>query len=231
MSGGQLGPPSPGRGWTAGDAARQLVQRHVAAVAETLPQIERESDRLARWARVLAATLERGGRLLAAGNGGSAAQAQHLTAELVGRYQDERRPFSAIVLHGDASALTALANDYGAEHIFARQVSGHGRRGDILITLSTSGESPNLLAAVRAARSVGMVTWALTGRPGSRLERACADALCVPGASVATVQELHLVAIHVLCEIFDGVIGGDRVDSSVPDRHQPATIADVGADS
>ncbi|CAM5680972.1 D-sedoheptulose 7-phosphate isomerase OS=Streptomyces griseomycini OX=66895 GN=FHS37_002862 PE=4 SV=1 [Streptomyces griseomycini] len=104
-----------------------------------------------------------GGRLLAAGNGGSAAQAQHLTAEIVGRYRDDRPPFSAIALHADTSSTTAIANDYGVDEVFARQVRAHGREGDVLMLLSTTGASANLLSAADAARAAGVRVWALTG--------------------------------------------------------------------
>src|SRR5690606_34246671 len=104
------------------------------------------------WGRELAARLASGSRLLAAGNGGSAAQAQHLTAELVGRYRDERAPLSAIALHAETSALTAIVNDYGIDEMFARQVRAHGRPGDVLVVMSTSGRSPNMLAAAAAGR-------------------------------------------------------------------------------
>src|SRR3954470_3751889 len=112
---------------------------------------------------MLAATLSGGGRLLALGNGGSAAQAQHLSAEIVGRYRDDRPPYSAIALCTEGAALTAIGNDYGVEHMFARQVAGHGRPGDILLALSTSGGSPNVLAALAAATTARMTTLALTG--------------------------------------------------------------------
>ncbi|MDQ4130592.1 MAG: SIS domain-containing protein, partial [Actinomycetota bacterium] len=122
---------------------------HVGALIDTLGHILTELPVLEGWGRELAHILRSGGRLLAVGNGGSAAQAQHLTAELVGRYRDDRRPFSAISLHADTSSLTAIANDYGIEAAFARQVVAHGREGDVLIALSTSGHSRNVVAAVR----------------------------------------------------------------------------------
>jgi phosphoheptose isomerase len=141
--------------------------------------------------------------LLAVGNGGSAAEAQHLTAELVGRYENEREPLSAIALHAETSSLTAIANDYGAATAFARQVRAHGREGDVLLALSTSGTSGNVLAAVRAAREDGLVTLALTGRLPNRLARLCDDAIAVDAARASTIQEVHLVAIHVLCAAVD----------------------------
>jgi phosphoheptose isomerase len=140
--------------------------------------------------------------LLAAGNGGSAAEAQHLTAELVGRYRGEREPLSAIALHTDTSALTALGNDYGFDEVFARQVRAHGRPGDVLLTLSTSGRSPNLVAAAEAASALGLTVWALTGPGPNPLTAASTEAICLPGAT-PSVQEAHLVAVHLLCEMVD----------------------------
>jgi phosphoheptose isomerase len=179
------------------------AQEHLAAIAAALPRLEAESERIASWGERLARRLLDGGRLLALGNGGSAAQAQHLTAELVGRYQTERQPLSAVCLHGDSSSVTAIVNDYGAEEMFARQVRAHGRPGDVLLALSTSGRSPNVLEAARAASELGMETWALCGTAPNLLSELCDEALCVEAPSTATVQELHLVAIHMLCGAVD----------------------------
>jgi D-sedoheptulose 7-phosphate isomerase len=176
---------------------------HLDTLARALDGLYGETDRLQRWAGQLARVLTDGGRLLAVGNGGSASQAQHLTSELVGRFRDDRPPFSALALCTETSALTAIGNDYGIEHLFARQVAGHGRPGDVLVALSTSGRSPNVLAAVEAARDGGLTTWALTGPPGNPLAERCDDALCIDSPHTATVQELHLVAIHLLCAAFD----------------------------
>jgi D-sedoheptulose 7-phosphate isomerase len=156
-----------------------------------------------RWGTALADRLGAGARLLVAGNGGSAAQAQHLSAELVGRYRDDRPPFSALALHADTSSTTAIANDYGVQEIFARQVAAHGRTGDVLMLLSTSGASANLLVAAKEAHRLGMTVWALTGPAPNPLEGTADEALCVDAAAAATVQELHLVAVHMLCESFD----------------------------
>lgn len=176
---------------------------HLHALRRTLAMLEAELPRIERWGERLTTVLLGGGRLLVAGNGGSAAEAQHLTAELVGRYRDERRPLSAISLHAETSSLTAIGNDYGAEEAFARQVRAHGRAGDVLLALSTSGESANVVAAAEAACELGMDAWALTGPAESPLGAACADVLRVDADSSATVQEAHLVAIHLLCGAVD----------------------------
>jgi len=176
---------------------------HLASLRDALAELEADVERLEAWGERLADVLAAGGRLLAVGNGGSAAQAQHLTAELVGRYRTERQPLSAICLHGDTSSLTAIANDYGAEEAFARQVRGHGRPGDVLIALSTSGRSPNVVRAVEAANALGIATWALTGSEPSPLADRCDEVLRMRSADAATTQELHLVALHVLCGAVD----------------------------
>jgi phosphoheptose isomerase len=147
------------------------------------------------------------GRPLAAGNGGSAAQAAHLTSEFVGRYRDDRAPLSAIALPAESSALTAIGNDYGIEEVFARQVRAHGRPGDVLVALSTSGRSTNVLAAAAAAEDAGLVCWALCGPRPSALAELASEALCVDSPHTATVQEIHLIAIHMLCAAVDRALG------------------------
>lgn len=171
---------------------------HLDALRRALPGLQEELPRLERWGAALAGTLVRGGRLLAMGNGGSAAQAQHLTAELVGRFRDDRQPFSALALHAETSTVTAIMNDYGPDEVFARQVLAHGRPGDVLVALSTSGRSRNVLAAVAAARRSRLVVWALTGPAPNPLWDRSDEAIAVPGPT-ATTQELHLVLLHLLC--------------------------------
>jgi D-sedoheptulose 7-phosphate isomerase len=160
-----------------------------------------------RWGTRLAAVLEAGGRLLAAGNGGSAAQAQHLTAELVGRYRDDRPPYSAICLSAETSSLTAICNDYPPEELFARQVEAHGRPGDVLVLMSTSGSSPNIVAAGERARQCGITVWAFTGPRPNPLAEVADEALSVDARFTATVQELHLVGLHILCAGLDRELG------------------------
>jgi len=180
---------------------------HLEALAGALAALEPEVDRIDAWGRHLAGVLPGGGRLLAVGNGGSAAQAQHLTCELVGRYRDDRPAFSALALCTEGSSLTSISNDYGADEAFARQVRAHGRPGDVFVALSTSGRSPNVLAAAEVARGCGMTTWALTGRRPNPLAGLCDDVVCVDAPATATVQEAHLVLIHLLCAAFDCEVG------------------------
>lgn len=186
-----------------------MIHTHLQALAEAVDRIGPEASRLTLWGRQLADVLTGGGRLLACGNGGSAAEAQHLTAELVGRFRDERMPLSAIALHADTSALTAIGNDYGLDEVFARGVRAHGRPGDVLISLSTSGTSSNVLAAVKAAHEGGLTTWALTGPAPNPLAAMCSDAVCVDAGSTATVQEIHLLLVHALCIAVDDVLLGE----------------------
>ena len=180
-----------------------LLDAHLNLLAEALLPYRAAEPLLARWGTELAGILVGGGRLLVAGNGGSAAEAQHLTAELVGRLRDDRQPLSAIALHAETSALTAIGNDYGYEEVFARQVRAHGRPGDVLLLMSTSGASGNLLAAVDAARETGLRCWAFTGPAPNPLAGACHEALTVASPDSQVVQELHLVSTHVLCEYVD----------------------------
>jgi D-sedoheptulose 7-phosphate isomerase len=176
---------------------------HLAAVREALACLDVETERLDRWGAHAAAVLVAGGRLLAAGNGGSAAEAQHLTAELVGRYRDDRPPLSALALHAETSSLTAISNDYGHAEAFARQVRAHGRRDDMLVLLSTSGRSPNVLAAAEAGHDLGLRVWGLTGPAPNPLAERCDDAICVDATEVPTIQEVHLVTVHLLCAAID----------------------------
>jgi D-sedoheptulose 7-phosphate isomerase len=176
---------------------------HLDQLTRALGELRGEVGRLESWAATMHDVLAAGGRLLACGNGGSAAEAQHLTAELVGRYRDDRAPFSAISLCAESSSYTAIGNDYGPDEVFARQVRAHGREGDILVAISTSGRSGNVLAAAQAARETGMHVWALTGRAPNPLADVCEEALCVGSVHTATVQEIHLVALHVVCAAFD----------------------------
>jgi D-sedoheptulose 7-phosphate isomerase len=177
--------------------------RHVGELSAALSRFEPCIETAERWGRQLAQVLLDGGRVLAAGNGGSAAQAQHLTAELVGRYREDRRPFSAICLTAETSSLTAIANDYPPRELFARQVEAHARPGDVVVLMSTSGRSPNVVEAARRARLVGATAWGFTGPFGSPLAEACDEVLCVESPYTATVQELHLVSLHLLCASLD----------------------------
>jgi type III pantothenate kinase len=201
------------------------ARRHLQGLREGLEGLGSELGRIESWGEWLVGALSGGGRLLVAGNGGSAAEAQHLTAELVGRFRRERAPLSALCLHADTSTLTAVANDFGVEEVFARQVRAHARARDVLLLLSTSGCSPNLLAATEAAREMDVHTWALTGGAPNPLEAACDDAISF-SADSATVQELHLVAIHLLCDAVERrVVQPEREKTPTADVFLPVLEA------
>ena len=151
-------------------------------------------------AQAIIAALRSGNKLLIAGNGGSAADAQHIAAEIVGRYKQDRPAWAAIALTTDSSALTAIANDYGFEQVFARQVEGVGQRGDVLLALSTSGRSPNILAALRTARERGLVTIGFTGSQGEALGAYCDHLLIAPSDDTPVVQQIHLAVAHGICD-------------------------------
>ncbi len=160
-------------------------------------------DAVIRAADAVAGALRAGATVLACGNGGSAADAQHFAAELVGRFERERQAWPALALTTDTSILTAIGNDYWYEQVFARQVAAHGRPGGVLMGISTSGGSRNVLAAMVAARSRGMTTIALTGRDGGAVGRAADVHLNVPSTSTARVQEVHITILHVVCDLVE----------------------------
>jgi D-sedoheptulose 7-phosphate isomerase len=164
---------------------------------------EELSGDVARVAALARTSLEKGGKLLFCGNGGSAADAQHLATEYVVRFRRDRTPLSAVALTTDTSLLTAAANDYGFEQVFARQVRALGRAGDVLFLHSTSGESENLLLAAAAAREVGVVTVALLARGGGRLRERVDHALVLPTSEGARAQELQLAIGHVICDMVE----------------------------
>lgn len=187
-----------------------MIDEHFRALERAACRVRVHAPTVEAWGRHLARVLSSGGRLLACGNGGSAAEAQHLTGELTGRFLHDRRPLSAIPLHGDTSALTAIVNDYGEHEVFARQVRAHGRANDVLIALSTSGRSQNVLAAAKTAQELKMTVWALTGPAPNALAALCDEAIAVDAPTPATVQEVHLSLVHALCTAIDASpeIGG-----------------------
>lgn len=184
-------------------ASRRPALAHLDDLRAAMDAFESEIPTIERWGAELARRLGAGRRLLTVGNGGSAAHAEHLAAELVGRYRVEREPFSAIALHVDGAALTALANDYGAEEMFARQVCAHASPGDVVVAFSTSGRSRNVLNAVHAAHHRGGVVWSFTGPAPNPLAEASTDSVSVAAETTPTVQEVHQIALHLLCEAFD----------------------------
>lgn len=184
-------------------ALRNDLTEHAAALAAAVGQLSSQLDMLAAIAACLLAAIRGGQMILVAGNGGSAAEAQHFSAELVGRFRRERRGYPAIALTTDTSILTAVANDYSFRDVFARQVEALGRPGDVLCLYSTSGESENLLQAAESAHRLGMQVVAITGSQPSRLARTADLPLLAPGPDTAAVQEVHLVITHLICEVVE----------------------------
>jgi len=168
-----------------------------------LARLGGQAETLAAIAARLVATLSEGQKVLVAGNGGSAAEAQHFAAELLGRFKREREPYAVLSLTADTALLTAVANDYGYSDVFARQVRALGRPGDLLLLFSTSGESENVVRAAAAARTRGVTTVAVTSERPSRLARAADLSLRVPVTDTAVVQELHMLVTHVLCDVIE----------------------------
>ncbi len=178
---------------------RETAAAHERMAANVTPIVE--------VAAAIATALKNGGAVLVFGNGGSAADAQHFAAELVGRYEQERTAWPAIALTTDTSALTAIANDFGFERVFARQLEALGRKGDVAIGISTSGTSPNVLRALETGNERGLVTVALTGRGGDA-GKIAAHHIAVQEARTARVQEVHATLLHVICELVEKELNG-----------------------
>jgi phosphoheptose isomerase len=181
------------------------------ALSHTLDAMQFEAAEIGRVAMLITDTLRNGGRVLAAGNGGSAAEAQHFAAELVGRFKRERDPWPVMALTADTAALTAIANDYGFATVFARQVAAFGGRGDVLVAFSTSGGSENLVRAAEVATERGMRVVAITGPRPNPLASMADRVIEVPIADVPVIQEIHAVLVHLLCGIVESSLAGAGV--------------------
>ena len=168
-----------------------------------LQSAPRHREVMAAMAEIIVGALRQGGKLMICGNGGSAGDAQHIAGEFIGRLMYDRAPLAAIALTTDSSVLTAVANDYGYPHIFERQVLGLGRPGDVLLGISTSGTSPNVVRALTAARETGLATLGFTGARGGAMGDHCDLLLEAPSANTAIVQQLHIVAAHIVCALVE----------------------------
>jgi len=194
------------------DSTQRIRQHFTDSAQLKLDAVEALAPAIARAAEILTESLLADGKILACGNGGSASDAQHFAAEMVGRFERERPELPAISLATDTSILTAVANDYAFEQVFAKQVRALGAKGDVLLAISTSGNSANVVAAINAAREREMRVVALTGKGGGRIGQmlAAGDShLCVPHDRTARIQEVHLLMIHCLCDAIDNALLGD----------------------
>lgn len=161
---------------------------------------------VAAIAQAIEGSIRAGGKLLIAGNGGSAADAQHLAAEFLSRFLVDRRPLPAIALTTDTSVLTAVGNDYGFDHVFERQVRGLGRSGDVLLAISTSGRSPNIIRALKAAREIGLVTIGFSGANKTEMADLCGHFFAAPSRETAVIQQIHMVAGHAICALVESAL-------------------------
>ncbi len=195
----------------AGDVAATLLDR-ARALSTVLSLLATKSHQVARAAATIVEALATGHLVMVCGNGGSAAEAQHFAGELVGRFRREREPWPVLALTTDSAVLTAVANDYGYDTVFARQVAAFGHRGDVLVAISTSGESPNVVNAACQARDRGMSVIALTGREPTRLGLFSDVAIAVPTTETALVQEVHSVLVHVISEIVESSLAEQSIE-------------------
>ena len=183
--------------------SKDPIAAHLEASLAALQRATSEAallDVARKIAAAIVAALRSGNKLLIIGNGGSAADAQHIAAEIVGRYKQDRPGYAALALTTDTSALTSIANDYGFEQVFSRQIEGLGNHGDVLLALSTSGKSPNILAALRLARERGLVTVGCTGSKGENLRALCDHLLVAPSGDTPVIQQIHLTVAHGICD-------------------------------
>jgi len=187
------------------DLARRRIQESI-AVHQLLLDSAAYLETVAQVAAAIARALANGGKVMFFGNGGSAADAQHLAAELTGRYLKERPSFAGMTLTANTSSLTAIGNDYSFDDVFARQLQGLGAAGDVAVGISTSGNSRNVLNALRAAQAKGIVTVGLTGSGGGALASAADYCLCVPSADTPRVQEGHILTGHIICELVENAL-------------------------
>lgn len=185
------------------DSALTMIKEHSSLAGE----LGKSSSGIEEIASVMIRSLKAGNKVMICGNGGSAADSQHFAAELSGRFRKERKGLSGLALTTDTSAITAISNDYSFDKIFSRQLEALGKRGDIIVLISTSGNSPNLLDAANSAKKLGFISVGLLGKGGGRLKALCDHSIVVPSNNTPRIQEMHTLIIHILCEIIDNEIG------------------------
>ena len=184
--------------------AQQIIMDHAQNGAKLRELFfKKQAANIVNIAQTLAVALARGNKIMFCGNGGSAADAQHLAAELVNRFVIDRPPLAGLALTTDTSALTAISNDYSFDEVFSKQVQGLGQPGDVLVAISTSGNSPSIIAALKAAREKNIITLGLSGRDGGKMPPHCQHLLCVEADQTALIQEIHITVGHLLCELID----------------------------
>lgn len=193
---------------------RRRAEDQLAESARTIQATASQSAVIAQMAARLVKTYRAGGKILTFGNGGSACDAQNFADELVGRFERNRPPLPAVALTTNTSDLTSIANDFGYDEVFARQLRAHARRGDLAVAISTSGNSPNVLKAAEAARGLGVAVLGLTGETGGKLKTLCELCLCVPSKTIARIQEAHIAVIQILCGIIE-----DELFPDAPKAH------------
>jgi D-sedoheptulose 7-phosphate isomerase len=181
----------------------ERIKEEFCNIAKHFIALQARADIIATAIKCCVSALQSGKKILLCGNGGSAADAQHLAAELVGRYKKDRPALAAIALTVDTSILTSVANDYGYESVFTRQVEALGKPGDILIGFSTSGNSRNVNAAIQRANELGLITIGMTGEQGSRLKELAANTICVPSSVANSIQEMHIAIGHLMCDFIE----------------------------
>ncbi|MFH1726691.1 MAG: D-sedoheptulose 7-phosphate isomerase [Elusimicrobiota bacterium] len=191
------------------DKITQTVAEQLGESADTIARTKDHAGVVAEMAVRLIAAYRGGGKIMTFGNGGSACDAQNFADELVGRFERNRPPLPAVALTVNTSDLTSIANDFGYEEVFARQLKAHAKPGDIAVAISTSGNSPNVLRAARAARELGLAVFGLTGESGGKLKGLCDLCLCVPSRTVARIQEVHITVIQILCGLVEGALFPD----------------------
>lgn len=186
-----------------------VIKTQMSDSAKTIEATSEQAQLIAEMADKLIAAFKDGNKILTFGNGGSACDAQNFADELVGRFERNRPPLPAIALTTNTSDLTSIANDFGYEEVFARQLRAHAQNGDIAVAISTSGNSPNVLKAARAAREMGLSVFGFTGESGGELKSLCELCLCVPSKTVARIQEAHIAVIQILCGLIEDAMFPD----------------------